>query len=105
MPQVPLPYPADIMIRERAILINVEAIRMIITKDLVQTLPLPACLRAMPPTWCLPACTVVLSPKTGLVPCAPQAVVLSVPDPADYEGPMRWVFPTEKVNSFFFCLL
>lgn len=51
MLQVPLPYPADIMIRERAILINIEAIRMIITKDLVpantDTLP-DACMRALP---------------------------------------------------------
>lgn len=22
--------------------------------------------------------------------------MLSVPDPADYDGPMRWVFPTDK---------
>ena len=48
MPQVPLPYPADIMIRERAILINVEAIRMIITKDLVPTSHAPKRMHAGP---------------------------------------------------------
>lgn len=31
------------------------------------------------------------SPSLG-----PQAVILSAPDPADYEGPLtRWVFPTD----------
>ena len=34
-PQVPIPYPSDIMVRERTILINLEAIRLIITKDQV----------------------------------------------------------------------
>ena len=35
-PQVPIPYPSDIMVRERTILINLEAIRLIITKDQVR---------------------------------------------------------------------
>ncbi|KAK9908365.1 hypothetical protein WJX75_006762 [Coccomyxa subellipsoidea] len=57
-PLVPLPYPIDIMVREKAILLNLEAIRMVIQKD--------------------------------------NAVVLSVPDPEDYNGPLtRWVFPSE----------
>ncbi|BDA44984.1 Putative magnesium transporter MRS2-G [Coccomyxa sp. Obi] len=55
---VPVPYPIDIMVRDKAILLNLEAIRMVILKD--------------------------------------QAVILSAPDPADYEGPLtRWVFPTD----------
>ena len=33
--QVPIPYPSDIMVRERSMLINLEAIRLIITKDQV----------------------------------------------------------------------
>ena len=27
--------------------------------------------------------------------CCMQVYMLSVPDPTDYEGPNRWVFPTE----------
>ncbi len=33
--QVPVPYPIDIMVREKAILLNLEAIRMVILKDQV----------------------------------------------------------------------
>lgn len=35
-PLVPLPYPIDIMVREKAILLNLEAIRMVIQKDNVR---------------------------------------------------------------------
>lgn len=34
-PLVPVPYPIDIMVREKAILLNLEAIRMVIQKDKV----------------------------------------------------------------------
>lgn len=33
--QVPIPYPIDIMVREKAIVLNLESIRMIITQDQV----------------------------------------------------------------------
>jgi hypothetical protein len=38
-PLVPIPYPAAIFIRDRALVVNLENIRMIICKDQVRSLP------------------------------------------------------------------
>ncbi len=44
-PLIPIQYPIDIMVREKAILLNLEAIRMVIQKDNVScnTTTLLAC--------------------------------------------------------------
>ena len=39
--QVPMPYPSAIFIREHAIIVNLESIKMLICKDQVRTLCCP----------------------------------------------------------------